>query len=96
MKTSVKRTLAALLAFMLICGLLPVAVFAANDNGVCGDGVYWSFSNGTLSITGSGEIYNMDEYGSGNTSPWVEAGYKDAITKVEMSDGITRIGRSRR
>ena len=57
--------------------------------GSCGDNARWSYDdNGTLSITGTGgtDNYNWDE----SDRPWEQ--YKDAITTVNIGDGITYIG----
>lgn len=59
--------------------------FDVTDSGKCGDNAYWTlYNNGILNITGTGEIYDY----SSSTVPW--CGIK--ITKVNISNGITRIG----
>ena len=51
----------------------------------CGENVRWSYSGGSLTITGSGA---MDDFSGG--VPW--AALKSDITAVTISDGITYIG----
>ena len=58
------------------------AEFAQTYSGQCGDNLYWSFNNNTLTITGSGDMW--DE------RPW---GLFDAETRtILFPDGITSIG----
>ncbi len=53
-------------------------------NGTCGDNLKWSLdSNGTLSITGTGDMYFDD------LAPWNYIKYR--IKKVEISNGVTSI-----
>ncbi len=58
------------------------AEFAQTYSGQCGDNLYWSFNNNTLTITGFGDMW--DE------RPW---GLFDAETRtILFPDGITSIG----
>ena len=60
------------------------AEFAQTYSGQCGDNLYWSFNNNTLTITGSGDMW--DE------RPW---GLFDEETKtISFPNGITHIGSS--
>ena len=59
----------------------------ATANGKCGDNVYWIlYSDGTLFISGSGEMY--DYSGSGEYAPW----YYYEINTVIIGSGVTSIG----
>lgn len=59
-----------------------------NYSGSCGDNAYWRLSDdGVLTIYGSGEMYNYNEY---NVSPWYK--YRKRIIKVYIADGIKHIG----
>lgn len=58
-------------------------------SGSCGQGLQWSFDRDTGSLTLSGTGSLPDYYGSQNT-PW--AVYKDHITSVSISQGITALG----
>ncbi len=68
--------------------------FASNEpdivtKGICGDNLVWELgTDGTLSISGTGDMYNYFIYG--NPAPWDR--YKTKVTKVEMKEGITYIG----
>ncbi len=55
-------------------------------NGKCGANVYWAFSDSTLTITGSGDMYDYNS----NSAPWQL--FKDSIKVITISDSITRIG----
>jgi hypothetical protein len=61
-----------------------MAVSAA-ESGTCGEGITWVYENGTLTISGSGEMADC----SGG-APW--AAHKDSITTVIIGDGIAKIG----
>ena len=56
--------------------------------GTCGDGLVWSLtSDGTLGITGTGEMSSRD---GENSVPW--SAYRDRIKKVTIGEGVTSIG----
>jgi fibronectin type 3 domain-containing protein/putative cell wall-binding protein len=52
----------------------------------CGDNARWNVSNGVLSITGSGNMYNYSQ----GSAPWYSMA--DEITEVKFEDSITSIG----
>ena len=54
--------------------------------GQCGDNLYWSYANGTLSITGSGAMYDFSD----EDVPWKD--FRGAITSVSLPYGLTTIG----
>ncbi len=55
--------------------------------GVCGDDLEWMLdSSGTLTITGSGDMYDCEMYGA----PWCEA--SDRIVTIKLPEGLTSIG----
>ncbi|MBR5806848.1 MAG: leucine-rich repeat protein [Oscillospiraceae bacterium] len=57
--------------------------------GECGDNLTWTLAeDGTLTISGTGEMYNYDS----DTVPWYS--YKDNIIKVVVEEGVTSIGAS--
>ena len=97
MKIRKIRLLSALLALAMLLALLPTAAFAADahaTSGTCGaegDGsnVTWKLdSDGTLTISGNGEIKDTSE----NDLRWLWL-YPDEIKKVIVENGVTRIGR---
>jgi hypothetical protein len=63
--------------------LLPGAAtsFAQDASGTCGENLTWTLSEGTLTISGTGEMTN---------SPW--SSYKEDITAVVVELGVESIG----
>ena len=60
-----KKTLAIILTAAMILSLLPLAMFgaAAATSGTCGDNLTWILQDGTLTISGTGNMYNFyDDY----------------------------------
>jgi hypothetical protein len=99
MKSRLKQPLALLLALAmalsLMCGSAGAATVASGSCGRNGDNVTWSLdSSGTLTISGTGEMYwssHAEEYGF--WSPW-SLNYSDSVKKVVIQSGITHIGDS--
>ncbi len=64
---------------------------ALNENckigGSCGENISWELDDGTLNITGTGEMTNSYGISGG---PWKD--YKDEITNVIIGDGVESIG----
>ena len=59
-------------------------------NGTCGDSLEWALdSAGTLTISGSGAMYDYEL--SGNTAPWYNYAFQD-IKAIVFESGITGIG----
>lgn len=96
MKNCFKKTIAALLAVMLIMPLSVFGITASAEgttyNGSCGYSAKWTLdtAKGELDITGSGSMY---DYGGlfFNTEPtWND--YKNSIKSVVVSNGITSVG----
>ena len=82
-----KRFPAIILALALaLCLALAVPAFAADTSGSCGDNVTWSYSNGTLTIQGTGGMANY----FGVDAPW--SGYREQIHTVNIGAGVTSIG----
>ena len=90
-----KRILAAFLALLMFCALLPhtaLPVSAGGDNegysGECGNALIWSFDpdTGELSILGGEEMWDF----SPSTVPWAE--FRDQIKSVKMDDKLTHLG----
>ena len=56
-------------------------------SGFCGAGLSWSFSGGTLTITGSGSMTNFSE---STMAPWY--GIREEILNVVLPEGLFSIG----
>ena len=89
-----KRVISILAAAALICCTLPqnaplrlrpaVTASAAASSGTCGENCKWSIKDGTLTISGTGEMtdYTLDERPFSGLS----------FTKAVVADGVTSIG----
>ena len=89
-----RRLLSFVLCLALILSLLPGAALATGTevtSGSCGTNVTWNFeiSTGTLTVSGQGKMTDYaTEYGS--NAPWKN--FREYITSVVVSEGITHIG----
>ena len=74
----------------LIQDTILIAEFAQSFSGQCGDSLYWEYdsTNKTISITGSGDMYNY----TADTQPWLL--FKEEIAEVTISNTATSIGTS--
>ena len=74
---------------LLILTLFSFSAIHADDNGSCGDNLTWKFtsSDGTLTISGTGNMTNFGDY---RYVPWGSLRYE--IKKVVIADGVTNIG----
>lgn len=80
------RLLAICMAVLLLLCQMPVTQ-AAEYSGTCGDNLQWSFEDGRLIITGSGEMTN---YSQQNYAPWYA--FREEILYLSLPVGITSIG----
>ena len=73
---------------LLLVAMLPM-VASADDSGTCGDNLTWAYteSTKTLTIEGTGEMYN---YESLLSCPWYYL--RSLIEKVIILDGVKNIG----
>lgn len=79
-----KRILICLLCALLVLNL-PVFVQAEETSGTCGNGITWTYDNGTLTVSGSGAMDNM-----GGGAPW--DAFKADIHTVIFTGGVTYVG----
>ena len=56
-------------------------------NGECGDELYWSLNDGTLTIMGNGAMY---DYTSSSRAPWYDS--RDSIKVIRLLGDVTSIG----
>lgn len=83
-----KRILSLILALCLLCSLLLVPAFAAEEiaSGTCGENLTWTLTeDGTLTISGSGAMYGYSD----SNVPW--RSYLGEITNLILPDGLTEI-----
>ena len=78
-------------------GSMPIAVdeirisqmtVPALPENQCGENLYWAYNNGTLTISGSGAMYDSHELLSYRQQSW----FPDAVTAVSLPRGLTHIG----
>jgi len=84
-----RKTLSLMLAVLLSLQLIPTGAFAATvtASGKCGTNLTWSLtSDGALSITGSGAMYDYER----NGAPWYS--YRSSIKTVTFGSSVTYIG----
>lgn len=62
------------------------AEFAQTFSGQCGYDLYWQYAGHTLTISGTGAMYDYN----GNDMPWLL--FRDTTDAVVLESGITRIG----
>ena len=62
-----------------------MTVYAANASGECGKNLTWELENGTLTISGTGDMDTTAKY-----LPWDS--YYQSITAVSIKNGVTSIG----
>ena len=72
--------------------IIPLGTFtvsAVSGSGKCGANLTWSYSDGTLTISGSGDMY---DYQAGD-SHWIDGKYSyPNFYEVIIKDGVTSIG----
>lgn len=86
-----KKLMLAIAVILIIVGCTTIAFADTTSSGKCGDNITWTLSDdGTLTLTGTGAMYNYSVHGTGNTPPWYRNAYD--IKKVVIQDGITTIG----
>lgn len=90
-----KRIGAILLAIAILCSLAPQIIPAASAaSGTCGEHLTWSLEQGTLTISGTGDMddFRLHELEGKNYAPWYAK--RDSIRTVMIQPGVTSIGSS--
>lgn len=83
----------AIIVFLMLCLIVPIAIKAGKKP--FGNGLYWELSdNGTLTISGNGEMPNFNYSSAGGQriikAPWYNERKK--IQRVVLEYGVTSIG----
>ena len=71
---------------VLTCDTTFTAEFAQTFSGQCGDNLYWQYAGHTLTISGTGAMYDYNE----SNMPWRL--FRDTTESAVLSQGITHIG----
>ena len=82
-----KRIISAVLILSVLIGAILCTTVTASAAGGTYGNLSWSFSNGTLTISGNGEMLDA---GSSSGYPW--SGYQYSADSVVIKDGVTSIG----
>lgn len=82
-----KKLLVILLAVCLLA-VCAVSVNAADATGQCGDNLTWTLSGNTLTISGTGPMY---DYSEETPAPWASL-IPTTLNKVVIEEGVTTIG----
>lgn len=90
---TVMKRFVTLLAACLLLVHLAIPGFATEETeettsrpaNACGENLTWSYSGGTLTITGTGD---MEDYPAG--APWDD--YAGSITEIVLTGGVTKVG----
>ena len=85
-----KRILSIVLVLCMLVSLAPAAALADGEalSGSCGQNLTWKLADGTLPVSGTGEMTN---YSSRFDTPWAR---NETITAIVVEDGVTSIGSS--
>lgn len=71
------------------------ATEGGETSGSCGDNLTWEFADGTLTISGTGGMYNYvywdSEWGFEKQAPWYDD-YGSLINRIVIQKGVTSIG----
>ena len=85
-KFHISRLLTVLLCAVMIV-INPLAVYAEGESGSCGDNLNWSLTEGVLTISGSGAMWDFTE---NEMAPWYDL--RDEVRKVVLPSQLTHIG----
>lgn len=87
-KLNMPRVFGLFAAIAVLLSALGAFPASAAESGTCGGGLNWSYSAGTLTITGQGK---MNDYSAKTVAPWYHL--REEISTVVLSDEVTSIGR---
>lgn len=85
-KFNISKLMAALLCMILIF-TYTIEVRAEGESGSCGDNLTWTLSEGTLTIEGTGAMWDFPE---STMAPWYEQ--RAEIRNLILPDGFTHVG----
>ena len=86
-----KQILSALIVLCMLLAVAPMATYATEAGGTCGDSMTWQYDNATktLTISGTGDM-NDYSYSYSASAPWKN--YISEIAIISIGDGVTSIG----
>lgn len=81
-----KRMLSLTMVLCMLLTMFTALPVSAATSGTCGDNLTWTLDDGTLIISGTGD---MDNYGE-DDPPWYD--YSESIKTLIINEGVTSIG----
>lgn len=85
-----KKVVSLTLVLCMLLSFMPIIASAATS-GTCGSNLTWTLDNGTLTISGTGEMDNWDHW-KDNYAPW--SSHAENIKDVIIKNGAISIGKS--
>ena len=76
----------------IVATLLLCSTTVKGESGTTDDGLSWDFTDGVLTISGEGAMYDYAQstmFG-GKTSPWYTS--RASVTKIVVNEGVTALG----
>lgn len=87
-KSNILKLITTVLMVAVLLPLCFVTTFASDEtNGSCGAELSWSYSCGTLTVTGKGDMTSFTEQ---DMAPWYHL--RDSILRVVLPEGLNNIG----
>ena len=75
----------------IVATLLLCSTTVKGDGGTTDDGLSWDFTDGVLTISGEGAMYDYAQSTMfGDTSPWYAS--RANVTKIVVNEGVTALG----
>ena len=86
-----KQILSALIILCMLLAVAPMAAYADEAGGTCGDNLTWEYTSSTktLTISGTGDMYDYS-YSYSASAPWKD--FISEIAIISIGEGITSIG----
>ena len=79
--------LAAIVGILISLSFICKTSVLAQVGGACGDNLTWAYNEGTLTISGSGAMY---DYKKDSETPWYA--YQSKVNKLIIGEAVTHIG----
>ncbi len=83
-----KKFISFAVVLCLIVQLFCIVPVFAEYEGICGEAAFWDVTDGVLTISGTGRMYDYTYYGE--QPPWLSLA--SSVQKIVIEEGITSIG----
>ena len=88
--TKTKQILSALIILCMLLAVVPMASYAAEPSGTCGDNLTWEYNSSTQTLTISGTGDMRSYVPSSPPAPW--SYYRNDIMHLSIESGVKSIG----